>query len=405
MSRPTAALATRLLGLRKSAGATRLRVRESRLRNLVLVAHARRGAPLLGGGGRGLRTSAVQRDAGDASDGGVGAAARTVSVFPGHGIGPELVQAAMTVVDAAGAPIKWERVDDIVDRVTERAIDSLQRNRVGLQGEFRVAQGKGSLPPISMQLQKALDLYANVVHSFAVPGIASKHAEVDVVIIRENTEGEYSGMEHEVVPGVTESLKVMTKAATRRIAQYAFEYAYLNRRRKVTAVHKANIMPLTDGLFLDSCREMAKMYPMIEYEEIIVDNCVMQLVSRPQQFDVLITPNFYGSLISNVVAGLTGGPGLAPGANVGTAGAMFEQGARHVGLDIAGKDLANPTGIMLAAAMMLRHLSLPDFAHRIEDGVFEVLQEGGHLDDTRIGTMRSTRKFVDAVAEAVSRKK
>lgn len=193
-----------------------------------------------------------------------------------------------------------------------------------------------------------------------------------------------------VVPGVTESLKVMTKAATRRIAQYAFEYAYLNKRRKVTAVHKANIMPLTDGLFLDSCRELAKMYPMIEYEEIIVDNCVMQLVSKPQQFDVLVTPNFYGSLISNgetmtvpsrppmllhmtqsafaaVVAGLTGGPGLAPGANVGTVGAMFEQGARHVGLDIAGKDRANPTGIMLAAAMMLRHLTLPDYAHAIED--------------------------------------
>ncbi|RYG56235.1 hypothetical protein EON66_03385 [archaeon] len=218
--------------------------------------------------------------------------------------------------------------------------------------------------------QSHLQLYASVVHSFNMPGIASRHDNVDIVIIRENTEGEYSGMEHEVAPGITESLKVMTRDATRRIAQYAFEYATMNNRGKVTAVHKANIMKKADGLFLESCQEVAKAFPRIEYEEVIVDNCMMQLVAKPQQFDVMVTPNFYGSLVSNVVAGLIGSAGVVPGASVGATSAMFEQGARHVGLDIAGKDVANPTSMLLSSVMMLRYLKMHNHADRMERAIF-----------------------------------
>lgn len=315
-------------------------------------------------------------------------------------IGPELVGAAMQVVDASGAAVAWEVVDDIVDQVTPAALDSLKTTRVGLQGEFEVALGPGSLPPISFQLQKGMDMYANVMHSFSMPNVPARHSNVDVVVIRENSEGEFSGMEHEVVSGVTESLKVVTKEASRRIAQYTFEYAFQNRRRKVTAVHKANVMKLTDGLFLDACREHSKLYPMVEYEEVIVDNCMLQLVARPQQFDVMITPNFYGSMVSNVLAGLTGGPGFAPGANVGPTAALFEQGARHVGTSIAGKDRANPTGTILSAAMMLRHISLPQYADCIEDAVFESIAFA-NVDET--GALSSTAKFVEMVCEAVLR--
>ena len=230
--------------------------------------------------------------------------------------------------------------------------------------------GRGTKPSINVDLRKTLGLYANVVHSFNIPGVASRHSNVDIVIVRENMEGEFSGMEHEVVPGVTESLKVMTRDATRRIAAYAFEYAFLNNRAKVTAVHKANIMKKADGIFLESCAEAARMFPAVEYEEVIVDNCMMQLVSKPQQFDVMVTPNFYGSLVTNAASGLVGGPGLCPGANIGAHGAMFEQGARHAGLDIAGKDAANPTGILLASVQMLRYLKLPNFADRAERAIF-----------------------------------
>jgi isocitrate dehydrogenase (NAD+) len=177
-------------------------------------------------------------------------------------------------------------------------------------------------------------------------------------------------MEHEVAPGVTESLKVMTRDATRRIAQYAFEYAAMNNRTKVTAVHKANIMKKADGIFLESCQEVSKSFPHVQYEEVIVDNCMMQLVSKPQQFDVMVTPNFYGSLVSNTVAGIIGSPGIVPGASIGAHGAMFEQGARHVGLDIAGKGIVNPTSILLSSVMMLRYLRLPNHADRIEKAIF-----------------------------------
>ena len=263
------------------------------------------------------------------------------------------------------------------------------------------AVGRNSLPSINVQLRKALDLYANVVHSFPLPGLTPRHEDVDIVVIRESTEGEYSGMEHEVVPGITESLKIMTRDATRRIAEYAFEYAYLNNRARVTAVHKANIMKKADGLFLESCRDVAKRFPMIQYQEIIVDNCMMQLVSKPQQFDVMVTPNFYGSLVSNLVAGLVGGPGLVPGATIGQHGAIFEQGARHTALDIAKKDLANPTGMLFSSALMLRHLKLHKFADRVESAVFSTLADGVKTKD--LGGEAKLSEFTQEVIDRIDK--
>ena len=327
-------------------------------------------------------------------------AVKTVTVLPGVGIGPELCAAATSVVGASGAPVRFEVVDSIRDSLTPDAVASFLRNGVCLKGEFTSGTGKGTLASVNIALRKQLQLYANVVHAFNAPGISYRHDNIDIVIIRENTEGEYSGMEHEVAPGITESLKVMTRDGTRRIAHYAFEYAFLNNRAKVTAVHKANIMKKADGLFLESCQEAARLFPTVEYEEVIVDNCMMQLVSKPQQFDVMVTPNFYGSLVTNTVAGLVGGAGMSPGANVGAGLAMFEQGARHAALDIAGQDVANPTGILFAAVMMLRHMQLPVFARRVEAAVFETLKSGVRTRD--IGGSASTTAFVDAICGALT---
>ena len=301
----------------------------------------------------------------------------------------------MRTIKASGAPVQFEIIDNIKDKVTPEALASIRKNGVALKGEFITGIGKGTPVSVNIELRKALGLYSNVVHSFNMPGIASRHDNVDIVIIRENTEGEYSGMEHEVYPGVTESLKVMTRDGTRRIAHYAFEYALLNNRQKVTAVHKANIMKKADGIFLESCQEISKLFPTIEYEEVIVDNCMMQLVAKPQQFDVMVTPNFYGSLVTNAVAGLVGGPGMAPGANIGNQYALFEQGARHAALDIAGKNLVNPTGILFSSVMMLRYLKLPVFADRVETAIFDTLKEGIRTKDVK-GTA-STSEVVDSI--------
>jgi isocitrate dehydrogenase (NAD+) len=304
------------------------------------------------------------------------------------------VRSARRVIEATGAPIAWEVVDNIVDRLTPEVLDSIRRTRVALKGEFKVGIGRGSAPSVNVELRKELETFANVIHCIELPNVPTRHKGVDIVVIRENTEGEYSGLEHEVAPGITESLKIMTRDATLRIARYAFEYAYLNNRRKVTAVHKANIMKKADGLFLESCQKVAKEFPGIEYQEIIVDNMAMQIVSKPQQFDVVVTPNFYGSLVSNAIAGLSS-PGFAPGANIGYRGAIFEQGARHVGLDIAGQDVVNPSGIILSSCMMLRHLKLPVFADRIENALFKTLEQGVKTADA--GGNASTTKFVDTI--------
>jgi isocitrate dehydrogenase (NAD+) len=250
-----------------------------------------------------------------------------------------------------------------------------------------------------MQLRKELDLYASLVNCANVPGLPTRHRNVDIVVIRENTEGEYSGLEHEVVPGVVESLKVITKFCSERIAKYAFEYAYLNNRKKVTAVHKANIMKLADGLFLESCREIAAKYPSIEYNEIIVDNCCMQLVSKPEQFDVMVTPNLYGNLVANTAAGLVGGTGVMPGGNVGQDHAIFEQGASagNVGNDnLVEQQRANPVALLLSSAMMLRHLQFPSFADRLETAVKRVVEEGRYRTKD-LGGDSTTQEVTDAV--------
>ncbi|CAH9105895.1 unnamed protein product [Cuscuta europaea] len=238
---------------------------------------------------------------------------RPVTLIPGDGVGPLVTNAVEQVMDAMHAPVYFERYDVHGDMKTvpPEVIKSIQKNKVCLKGGLHTPVG-GGVSSLNVQLRKELDLFASLVNCVNLPGLPTRHDNVDIVVIRENTEGEYSGLEHEVVPGVVESLKVITKFCSERIAKYAFEYAYLNNRKKVTAVHKANIMKLADGLFLESCREIAKKYPGIQYNEIIVDNCCMQLVAKPEQFDVMVTPNLYGNLVANTAAGIAGGTGVMP---------------------------------------------------------------------------------------------
>ncbi|XP_065025560.1 isocitrate dehydrogenase [NAD] regulatory subunit 1, mitochondrial-like isoform X2 [Musa acuminata AAA Group] len=305
---------------------------------------------------------------------------RPVTLIPGDGIGPLVTGAVQQVMEAMHAPVYFETYEVHGDMTTVPAevIESIRRNKVCLKGGLRTPVG-GGVSSLNMQLRRELDLYASLVHCFNLQGLPTRHENVDIVVIRENTEGEYSGLEHEVVPGVVESLKVITKFCSERIAKYAFEYAYLNNRKTVTAVHKANIMKLADGLFLESCREVAKKYPGIKYNEIIVDNCCMQLVSKPEQFDVMVTPNLYGNLVANTAAGIAGGTGVMPGGNVGQDHAVFEQGASagNVGNEkIVEQKKANPVALLLSSAMMLRHLQFPSFADRLETAVKRVIAEG-----------------------------
>ncbi|XP_024364593.1 isocitrate dehydrogenase [NAD] regulatory subunit 1, mitochondrial isoform X2 [Physcomitrium patens] len=327
---------------------------------------------------------------------------RAVTLLPGDGIGPLVTGAVVQVMKAMHAPVYFEEyeVSGKMDKVPTEVMDSIRRNKVCLKGGLATPVG-GGVSSLNVQLRKELDLFASLVHCFNLPGLKTRHDNVNIVVIRENTEGEYSGLEHEVVPGVVESLKVITKFCSERIAKYAFEYAYLNNRKTVTAVHKANIMKLADGLFLESCREVAKNYPGIKYNEVIVDNCCMQLVSKPQQFDVMVTPNLYGTLVANTAAGIAGGTGVMPGGNVGADHAIFEQGASagNVGNErlVAGKT-ANPTALLLSSAMMLRHLQFPSFADRLEQAMMAVIAEGTYRTKDLGGTS-TTQDVVDAVID------
>ncbi|XP_010437443.1 PREDICTED: isocitrate dehydrogenase [NAD] regulatory subunit 3, mitochondrial [Camelina sativa] len=331
-------------------------------------------------------------------------APRIVTLIPGDGIGPLVTGAVEQVMEAMHAPVHFERyeVRGNMRKVPEEVIESVKRNKVCLKGGLATPVG-GGVSSLNMQLRKELDIFASLVNCINVPGLVTRHENVDIVVIRENTEGEYSGLEHEVVPGVVESLKVITKFCSERIARYAFEYAYLNNRKKVTAVHKANIMKLADGLFLESCREVAKNYSGITYNEIIVDNCCMQLVAKPEQFDVMVTPNLYGNLIANTAAGIAGGTGVMPGGNVGAEHAIFEQGASagNVGNDkIVEQKKANPVALLLSSAMMLRHLRFPTFADRLETAVKQVIQEG-KCRTKDLGGDCTTQEVVDAVIAAL----
>ncbi|PIA56812.1 hypothetical protein AQUCO_00700871v1 [Aquilegia coerulea] len=325
---------------------------------------------------------------------------RAVTLIPGDGIGPLVTGAVEQVMEAMHAPIYFEKYEvhgDMI-KVPQEVIDSITKNKVCLKGGLATPVG-GGVSSLNVQLRKDLDLYASLVNCFNLPGLPTRHENVDIVVIRENTEGEYAGLEHEVVPGVVESLKFCSE----RIAKYAFEYAYLNNRKKVTAVHKANIMKLADGLFLESCREVATKYPGIKYNEIIVDNCCMQLVSRPEQFDVMVTPNLYGNLVANTAAGIAGGTGVMPGGNVGADHAIFEQGASagNVGNEkLMEQKTANPVALLLSSAMMLRHLQFPSFADRLETAVMHVISEGKHRTKDLGGTS-TTQEVVDAVIAAL----
>lgn len=327
-------------------------------------------------------------------------APRAVTLIPGEGIGPLVTGAVVEVMKAMHAPVYFETYDmrSSMDKVPTEVIESIKQNKVCLKGGIATPVG-GGVSSLNLQLRKELDLFASLVHCSNLPGLPTRHDNVNIVVIRENTEGEYSGLEHEVVPGVVESLKVITKFCSERIAKYAFEYAYLNNRKTVTAVHKANIMKLADGLFLESCREVAKNYPGIKYNEIIVDNCCMQLVSKPEQFDVMVTPNLYGNLVSNTAAGIAGGSGVMPGGNVGAEHAIFEQGASagNVGDEkMVLQKKANPVAVLLSSAMMLRHLQFPSFADRLEQAVISVIKDGKYRTDD-LGGDSTTQEIVDAV--------
>jgi isocitrate dehydrogenase (NAD+) len=329
----------------------------------------------------------------------------TVTLIPGDGIGPEVAHAAVQVLAAAGAEVEWEEVtaQPIVEMRPEEAdtdpvLRSSRKNRVGLKGPTTTPVGTGHRS-INVALRKMLNLYANLRPVKNLPGVRTPFQDVDLVILRENTEGLYSGLEHVVVPGVVESLKIITAQASSMIALFAFEYARKYGRKKVTAVHKANIMKLSDGLFLDSARRISKAFSDIEYNEVIVDNCCMQLVMRPQQFDVLLLENLYGDIVSDLCAGLVGGLGLVPGANLGEHCALFEA-AHGSAPDIAGKNLANPTAMLQSAVLMLRHLEQQKAANRVERGIWRVYQEGRHITHD-VGGKASTDEFTAAVVDAL----
>ena len=328
-----------------------------------------------------------------------------VTVIPGEGIGPEVAAATRRIIDAAGVQIEWEELSARTDSATEAgqlvnqaAIDSVRRNHVALKGPTGTAIAGGA-PSVNVALRKTLDLYANLRPVKNLPGVTSRFENVDIVLVRENTEDLYSGLEHEVVPGVVESLKIITERASTRIARFAFEYAKRSGRKKIHAIHKANIMKLSDGLFLKSVRAVAERYKDIEYKELIVDNACMQMVLNPQQFDMLLLPNLYGDVMSDLAAGLVGGLGVVPSGNIGDECAMFEA-VHGTAPDIAGKGLANPTALLMSGIMMLDHLGARPAARRIEAALERVYREGQHA--TRdLGGRATTQEFTEAVIAAL----
>lgn len=330
----------------------------------------------------------------------------TITLIPGEGIGPEVSAATTRIIDASGVQITWEQMEARA-QVERRAdsfmnselVDSVKKNKVALKGPIATAIAGGA-PSINVGLRKALTLYANLRPVKNVPGVKSRYENVDLVIVRENTEDLYAGLEHTIVPGVVESLKIITEKASTRVAKYAFEYAVKHGRKKVAAIHKANIMKLSDGLFLTSVREVAKQFPQVEYREVIVDNACMQMVLNPGQFDVLLLTNLYGDIMSDLAAGLVGGLGVVPSGNIGEEAAVFEA-VHGTAPDIAGKGVANPTALLLSGIMMLDHLGEMEAARRIEAGLHRVYREAKTLTGDLGGTA-STMQFADAVIAAMS---
>ncbi|KAE8376854.1 hypothetical protein BDV26DRAFT_264890 [Aspergillus bertholletiae] len=330
----------------------------------------------------------------------------TVTLIPGDGIGAEVAESVKTIFKADNVPIEWEQVDvsgvDAGNKHSEElfkeSIASLRRNKLGLKGILFTPVERSGHQSFNVALRQELDIFASIVLIKNIPGYKTRHENVDLCIIRENTEGEYSGLEHQSVQGVVESLKIITRAKSERISKFAFGFALANNRKKVTCIHKANIMKLADGLFRSTFHKVAENYPTLEVNDMIVDNASMQAVSRPQQFDVMVMPNLYGGILSNVGAALVGGPGVVPGCNMGRDVAVFEPGCRHVGLDIKGKDQANPSAMILSGSMLLRHLGLDDHANRISKAVYDVIGEG--KTRTRdMGGQATTHEFTRAVLD------
>ncbi len=330
---------------------------------------------------------------------------RTITLIPGDGIGPEVTGATVRVVEAAGVDVEWERHSAGTEAyarhgtpLPQEVLDSILRNGVALKGPIATEVGKG-LPSVNVALRKALVLYANLRPVRSLAGVPARFSDVDLVVVRENTEGLYSGIEHEVVPGVMESLKIITAVASTRIARFAYEHARAQDRKRVTTVHKANIMKRTDGLFLDCCRAVGKEYPEVTSDDKIVDNMCMQLVLNPHQYDVLLCENLYGDIVSDLVAGLVGGLGVVPGANIGEKAAVFE--AVHGSApDIAGRNLANPLALIRSAVMMLDHIGETAAAQRIEAAIGRLVSEKGVL--TRdLGGSATTTEFTEALVREI----
>jgi len=332
--------------------------------------------------------------------------ARTITLIPGDGIGPEVTDAVVRILEATGVAIEWDRqlagvlaVERTGKTLPVELVDSIRRNKVALKGPVTTPIAHG-FTSVNVGLRKALELYANLRPVWNLPGVPARFQSVDLVIVRENTEDLYAGLEHEVVPGVVESLKIITERASTRIAHFAFQHAQKHGRRRVTAIHKANIMKMSDGLFLESIRRVAPQYGDIAYDERIVDAACMHLVMHPEQFDVLLLPNLYGDIVSDLCAGLVGGLGVVGAANLGGDIGVFE--AVHGSApDIAGKGIANPTALLLSAVMMLRHIDEAEAAERVMQALGDVLRVG--VVRTRdLGGTASTLEFADAVCEALN---
>ena len=330
-----------------------------------------------------------------------------ITLIPGDGIGPEVVKPALEVVKAAGAKIEWdshlagtEALRKHRTTIPRALMDSFNKTKVALKGPVTTPVGEG-FSSVNVELRQTFDLYANLRPIKNLPGVKARYQDVDLVIVRENTEGLYSGIEHEVVPGVMESLKIMTEKASTRIAKFAFEYAKTHGRKKIAVVHKANIMKLTDGLFLDCARKMSQKYKRIGFSDIIVDNACMQLVLNPLQFDTLLLENLYGDIVSDLAAGLVGGLGLVAGANLGDHHALFEP-VHGSAPDIKGKGIANPSAMITAAVMMLRHIGERAAANRIYAALEKVLWRGDCV--TRdLGGTATTKKFAETIIREIER--
>ncbi len=329
-----------------------------------------------------------------------------ITLLPGDGIGPEVTAAVVAIIECAGVEVEWEKfvvgaeaLARFGDPLPQVVLESILANKVALKGPVTTPVGTG-FSSINVRLRKTLDLYANLRPVLSMPNIKTRYEGVDLVVVRENTEDLYSGLEHEVVPGVVESLKIITEKASTRIARFAFDYARLHGRKKVTAVHKANIMKMSDGLFLDCFRRMSKNYPEIEADDKIVDNLCMQLVTDPTRYDVLLLENLYGDIVSDLAAGLVGGLGVVAGANIGEAGAVFE--AVHGSApDIAGQNKANPLALLQSAVLMMQHIGEMDPARRVQEAIVTVLDSGPDHRTRDIGGTGTTSDFTTAICDAL----